>query len=166
MARQVYKSGLTRTEDPGLWPVLTNQMFFGTYHNELDLNEELFFLSIAENSGGKIFIYDELFATGEFEYVVYDNPTVTANGTQIPLVSRNFIVGGTSSLSFYLSPTVTANGTQQYKYRSGSGKKEGGTSRSESLLVAPGQKTLIYIKSYAGTNFITYNLNAFEHNGD
>lgn len=43
---------------------------------------------------------------------IYVDPVVTANGTSLSIISKNFVDGGTSSMNVYSGPTATSKGTK------------------------------------------------------
>lgn len=69
-------------------------------------------------TGSKQIHFDEFmgkFSQGNIRITLYEAPTITTNGTQVPVVCSNFEKNAVAQLAVYSAPTTTANGTFKAK---------------------------------------------------
>ena len=54
------------------------------------------------------------FGKGDIDFVAYENPTITDNGSPLTPVNVNRTSANTAALQLYAAPTVTDNGTHEF----------------------------------------------------
>jgi hypothetical protein len=108
--------------------------------------------------------YPQFLGTGEFEIQSYEGATVATNGTEIALLNRNRVIGGTTNFKFYKDPTTpnTTGAILVRNVRVGAGQKAIGESRSENeLILKPNTGYLIKITSRSAGNFVSTHMNGY-----
>lgn len=99
------------------------------------------------------------------DYIIYNNPTVTANGTLQTVAKLNPSSSLTSAISLYTSPTVTANGTRIYYYTGGVGNSQAQpifTSSNPYIMIPPSNSLLINGIAKANNTVAIMNIIWFE----
>jgi len=102
--------------------------------------------------------------TGEFEALMYEDTTTSADGTAITPTNRNRNSANTPGAVATHTPTITGVGTLLLSSRLGSGKNSGGESRDISeFILKRNTKYLFRITSRAAGNELTHILDWYEH---
>lgn len=95
-----------------------NDLYFQAHHEHTpgDLNENDKILLTNPSGSGKTLLLSKFVSTGYGKSIgatwrLYDNPTITANGTALTLINRKLGSSVTSDMNVYYDPTISARGT-------------------------------------------------------
>jgi hypothetical protein len=103
----------------------------------------------------------------EFTVTVYEAPTITADGTPIPVYNRNRNSTNTSIMLAYGAPTVGATGTTDIwslKTGSGAGISTGERRSDNEIMLKQNTRYLLRInKAATGTDWVDLEMTWYEH---
>ena len=133
----------------------------------LDIGERKEILIITPSVPTQIKLVTFIKSLAEAEYNVYLEPTVTDNGTVVPVRSKNphyqFIGAPESTFEVYEDPTYSASGSVIRTERWGQGTKLGDTNTERDRTILSSDQTLLLtVTSYANNNFINFRLDLIE----
>ncbi|MFA5584609.1 MAG: hypothetical protein WDA09_10385 [Bacteriovoracaceae bacterium] len=102
-------------------------------------------------------------STGEANIEIYEDPTITDNGTEQTPVNRNRKSTNTAGLDVFLTPTASDNGNLLMQEHFGAGQFGGGEVRgANEFVLKDTKKYLIVVTSEAASNDVTVVLDWYE----
>jgi hypothetical protein len=174
--RDVYGHGTAAAVDP----ITATLAVIDVAHGEIHAGRFFSYSDYIDlpNTGSSTFLFSNESSTKEShlnfitnfevegEIVFYHNPTVSANGVETSQVFNRRLGGSTvRETKIYANPTVTSSGSLLLRKRVGSGKAEGGNSRSDEELIVPAGDSLlviVYNRATGANNLFDFEANWYE----
>jgi len=152
------------------YKIQTAEAFRVEDFNCIDADEYIDYYVVTPAVPQQIHVRVKIFSTAETNYNVFLEPTITANGTQLPGRSKNphyqFIgVADDATYLVYKGPTYSSSGPNIRTQKWGYGAKQGGSSDPKEFTIqSPVQKLLFRVTSRMNGNCITFEIHWDEYN--
>ena len=104
----------------------------------------------------------------EFTLELYEDTTVSANGTPVTVYNHKRDSSNTSTVSAYTGPTITGDGTKIWSGKIGSGRNATEERGASGELIAKTNSNYLFriTKNAANVHYFDYDFNWYEHTVD